>query len=160
MSINIVFISVIIILAAGGSWGWKKGLLDGAIRIISCVLGIIVLVILAKGIGSFVQGSYINVLMAAILLVAIHIIHKMVRFLIDTFKLVRAIPFGRLADRITGAALGLVEAVFLIWLVFLVVGSFNLLGINSWLIGQVAQSRFLTTLYYSNCLVELLAQVM
>ena len=100
MNINILFISVIIILAAGGLWGWKRGLLDGMIRIISCVLGILVLVIVAKGIGSFVQGSYVNVLMAVILLLAIRIIHKMVQFLLDTFKLVRAIPVGKLADRI------------------------------------------------------------
>lgn len=160
MNINILFISVIIILAAGGLWGWKRGLLDGMIRIISCVLGILVLVIVAKGIGSFVQGSYVNVLMAVILLLAIRIIHKMVQFLLDTFKLVRAIPVGKLADRIAGTVLGVAEAVFLIWLVFLVVGSFDLLGINSWLIGQVEQNRFLTTLYYSNYLVELLRQVM
>lgn len=160
MNINIVFVSVIIILAAGGFWGWKRGLLESIIRIVSCVLGILVLIILAKGIGSFAQKSYINVLMAVILLLAIRIIHKIVQFLIDTFKLVRALPVGKLADKIAGMALGIVEAVFLIWLIFLVMGSFNVMGLNTWLIGQVAQSRFLTTLYYSNYIVELLRQML
>ena len=160
MNINILLISVIIILAVGGFWGWKRGLLESIIRIVSCVLGILVLVILAKGIGSFVQGRYMNVFMAVILLLAIRIIHKIVRFLIDTFKLVRALPVGKLADKLAGMALGFVEAVFCVWLVFLVVGSFDLLGLNAWLMGQVEQSRLLSTLYYSNYLVELLRQVL
>lgn len=160
MNINILLISVIIILAVGGFWGWKRGLLESIIRIVSCVLGILVLVILAKGIGSFMQGRYMNVFMAVILLLAIRIIHKIVQFLIDTFKLVRALPIGKLADKLAGMVLGFVEAVFCVWLLFLVVGSFDLLGLNAWLMGQVEQSRLLSTLYYSNYLVELLRRVL
>ena len=160
MNINIVLLSVIIILATGAFWGWKRGLLESVIRIVSCILGILVLIILAKGIGSFAQKSYINVLMAVILLLAIRIIHKIVQFLIDTFKLVRALPVGKLVDKLAGMALGLVEAVFVVWLIFLIAGSFDMMGLNTWIITQVVQSRFLTALYYSNYLVELLRQVL
>lgn len=160
MDINILFMIVILILAVGAVWGWKRGLLEGIIRIISCILGILVLVIAAKGIGSFMQGSYVNVLLAFILLLAISIIYKVVKFLIDTFKLVRAIPIGKLADKLAGMALGLVEAVFVIWLVFLIIGSFDIMGLKIWMMAQVDKSRFLTTIYYSNYLVELLRQIL
>ena len=56
--------------------------------------------------------------------------------------------------------LGFVEAVFCVWLVFLVVGSLDVLGLNAWLMSQVEQSRLLSTLYYSNYLVGLLRQVL
>ena len=147
-------------MSAGTVWGWKRGLLESVIRIISCILGILVVVVVAKGIGSFMQKRYMQVIMALALLVLIQVIHKVVRFLTETFKLVRAIPVGKLADKLAGAVLGLAESVFAIWLVFLLVGVFDVMDLNKWVTAQVEQSRFLTLIYYSNYLIELLKKVL
>ena len=160
MSINVLFIIVVASLAVGAMWGWKRGFLEGFIRIISCILGIFVLVIVAKGIGSFLQGSIISVMVAVLLLIVIRLIHKAIKFLIDAFKLVRAIPIGKLADKLAGTALGAVEAVFVIWLVYLLIGSFDLFGLQQWILTQTAQSKFLTIIYSSNYLVALLKQIL
>lgn len=160
MDINILFVIVTASLAVGAVWGWKRGLLEGLIRIISCVVGIIVLVIVAKGIGSFIQGSIMSVIIALLLLIAIRLIHKLIKFMFDTFKLVRAIPIGKFADKLAGAALGFVEAVFAIWLVYLLIGSFDLFGLHQWVLEQTVQSKFLTMIYSSNYLVALLKQIL
>ncbi|MDE5695901.1 MAG: CvpA family protein [Lachnospiraceae bacterium] len=160
MEINILFIIVVLMLGIGAVWGWKRGLLESIIRIISCILGILVIVVMAKGIGSFVQKSYVQVIMALVLLVMIQVIHRIVKFLTDTFKLVRAIPVGKLADKLAGAVLGLAEAIFVIWLVFLLIGVFDVADLNAWVIQQVEKSRFLTMIYYSNYLIELLRKVL
>ena len=160
MEINVLFVIVVLVLAAGAVWGWKRGLLESVIRIISCVLGILVIVVVAKGVGNFIQKSYVQVIMALILLLLIRFIHKIVKFLTDTFKLVRAIPVGKLADKLAGSVLGLAEAVFAIWLAFLLIGVFDVMGINAWMMKQVEQRRFLTMIYYSNYLIELLRTVL
>lgn len=160
MSINILFIIVAASLVLGAIWGWKRGFLEGVIRIISCILGIVVLVIIAKGIGSFLQGSILSVFIAILLLIVIRLIHKFIKFLIDTFKLVRAIPMGKFADKLAGAALGVVETVFVIWLVYLLIGSFDLFGLHQWVLAQTAKSKFLTIIYSSNYLVALLKQIL
>lgn len=160
LDINLLLIIVVLILIIGAIWGWKRGLLESIIRIISCTLGILVLIVMAKGIGSFIQKSYVKVIMALILLVAIRMIYRLVKFLTDTFKLVRAIPVGKLVDKLAGAVLGLAEAVFIIWLAFLLIGAFDFMGFNAWVIEQVERSRFLTMIYYSNYLVELLRKVL
>lgn len=147
-------------MSAGTVWGWKRGLLESVIRIISCILGILVVVVVAKGIGSFMQKRYMQVIMALVLLVLIQVIHKVVRFLTETFKLVRALPVGKLADKLAGAVLGFAESVFVIWLAFLLVGVFDVMDLNKWVTGQVEQSRFLTLIYYSNYLIELLKKVL
>lgn len=157
MEINILFAIVVLMLLTGAVWGWKRGLLDGVIRIVSCILGILVIVIMAKGVGSFVQKSYVQVVMALLLLVLIQIIHKVVKFLTDTFKLVRAIPVGRLVDKLAGAVLGLAEAVLVVWLILLLIGVFDVLGLNTWVLQQVEQSRLLTMLYYY--MIELLRKI-
>lgn len=157
---NILFIIVVSILAIGAVWGWKRGLLESVIRIISCILGILVLIVVAKGVGNFIQKSYVKVIMALILLLAIRMIHRAVKFLADTFKLVRAIPIGKLADKLAGTILGLAEAVIIIWIMFLIVGVFDIMGLKSWMMVQVSESSFLTMLYYSNYLIELLKAVL
>jgi uncharacterized membrane protein required for colicin V production len=160
LDINILFIIVIAILGIGVIWGWKRGFLESVIRIISCILGILVLIVVAKGIGSFMQKSYVQVVMAFALLAAIRLIHKIMRFLTDSFKLVRAIPIGKLADKFAGAALGLAESVLIVWLGFLLLGVFDTLGLNAWVLEQVEQSRFLTIMYHSNYLIALLQKVL
>ena len=156
MDNNILLIIVAVILAVGTICGYRRGFLESTIRIVSCVLGILVVIIVAKGVGNFIQGSFFSVLMALILLVAIRIIYKIVKLLIDSLKLVRALPAGRLVDRLIGAAMGLAEAVFVIWVLFILIGSFDPLHLSAWINEQVAESRFLSLLYYSNYIVMLL----
>ena len=160
MEIDILLAIVVLILATGAVWGWKRGLLESVIRIISYILGILVIIVIAKGVGSFIQKSYIQVIMAFVLLMLIQVIYKIMKFLTDTFQLVRAIPVGKLVDKLAGIVLGLVEAVFVIWLAFLLIGIFDVMGFNTWITEQVGQSRFLTMLYYSNYLIELLRTVL
>ena len=159
MDINILFIIVIAILGIGVIWGWKRGFLESVIRIISCILGILVLIVVAKGIGSFMQKSYVQVVMAFALLAAIRLIHKIMRFLTDSFKLVRAIPIGKLADKFAGAALGLAESVLIVWLGFLLLGVFDTLGLNAWVLEQVEQSRFITIMFKTKYQIALLQKV-
>ena len=144
MEINVLLIIVVLILAVGTVWGWKRGLLESIIRIISYILGILVIVVIAKGIGSFMHKSYVQVIMALLLLVLIQVIHKV----------------GKLVDKLAGAVLGLAEALFVVWLVFLLIGVFDVMDINAWVVEQVAKSHFLTVIYYSNYLIELLRKVL
>jgi len=160
LEINILFVIVVLILAAGAALGWKRGLLESVVRIVSCILGILVVIVIAKGIGSFSQKRYVQVIMALLLLVLIQVIHKIVKFLADTFRLVRAIPVGRLADKLAGALLGLAESVLVIWSLLLLIGVTDLLGLNDWIKEQVGQSRFLMLIYYNNYMIELLKKVL
>ena len=158
LEVNILFLIVVIAFGTGIMWGWKRGLLESVIRIVSCILGILVLVVMAKGIGNFLQKSYVKVIMA--LLLAIRMIYKLIRFLTDTFRLVRAIPVGRLVDKLAGAILGFIEAIFVVWLCFLLIGVFDVMNLNAWILQQVERSQLLTILYYSNYLIELLKNVL
>ena len=133
MEINILFVIVVLILAAGAAWGWKRGLLESVVRIVSCILGILVVIVIAKGIGSFSQKRYVQVIMALLLLVLI---------------------------QLAGALLGLAESVLVIWSLLLLIGVTDLLGLNDWIKEQVGQSRFLMLIYYNNYMIELLKKVL
>lgn len=156
MSINILWIIVVVSMVIGAMTGFKRGLVEGIMRLVTSLLGIVVLVILAKGIGNFLQGSYVNVLMALILLAVLRIFHRIGKLVLDSCKLVSKLPVIHSLDKVTGLLLGLTEVVVFIWLVFLFVGVMNPFGLQEWFMAQVNQSVFLSILYKLNGLILLL----
>ena len=156
MSINIILVMVIVFLLIGGFTGFKRGLVEGVMRLVTTLLGIVVLVILAKGIGNFLQGSYINVAMALILLAVLQIFHKIGKLILDSCKLVTKLPVISSIDKVAGMVLGLAEVVIFIWIAFLFVGIVNPFGIQEVFMEQINQSTFLTLLYKVNGLILLL----
>lgn len=156
MSINILSVIIAAALVAGVVWGWKRGLIEGIVRIISSILGIVVLLVVAQGIYRYTKGGIGSVIITLLLLGIIGVIQKIVKFITSTFRLVKAIPFGKLADKLAGAAFGVAEILCIIWVVFFLIGSFDLFGLKQWLLEQVEQSRFLHIIYYTNYLIVFL----
>ena len=159
MSINILWIVVVVSMVIGAIKGFKRGLVESVMRLLTSLLGIVVLVVLAKGIGNFLQKSYVNVLMALILLVILNIFHKIGKLILDSCKLVSRLPVIHSLDKIAGILIGLAEVVVFIWLVFIFVGVMNPLGIQDWIVEQVNESVFLSILYRTNGLVMLLKHI-
>lgn len=156
MSINILWIIIVVSMLIGALTGFKRGLVESTMRLITTILGIVVLVILAKGIGNFLQGSYVNVLMALILLALLRIFHKVGKLILDSCKLVSKLPVIHSLDKIAGMLLGIVEVVFFVWIVFIFVGVINPLGIQDWMMTRVNESIFLSILYNANGLILML----
>ena len=63
---------------------------------------------------------------------------------------------GKLADKAAGAVFGAVEVLCFVWVMFILIGSFDLFGRKQWLLEQVAQSGFLQIIYNTNYLIVLL----
>lgn len=156
MSINILWIIVVVSMLMGAITGFKRGLIESVMRLLTSLLGIVVLVVLAKGVGNFLQGSYVNVLMALILLVILNVFHKIGKLILDSCKLVSKLPVVHSLDKIAGIVIGLAEVVVFIWVVFIFVGVMNPLGIQNWMIEQVNGSTLLTILYKTNGLIMIL----
>ena len=156
MDINIVWIIAVLLLATGAVKGFRKGLVEGVVRITSYVIGIIVLIVLAKGIGSFIQGSILNVLMALILLVVIRLLHRIIKLLLDSCRLVSRLPVVKWLDRLGGTLLGIAQMVCLIWALFIMFGYFDILHLNGWILEMVNQSRLLSLLYHTNYIIPLM----
>lgn len=156
---NILWCIIVLILVAGCFQGFKRGLVEGIIRIISWIFGILVLVILAKGIASFIKGSLFNVSIAIVLLIVIQMIYKLIKLLTDSCKMVKKIPVIHWIDKIAGIIIGLAESVFYIWIVFLIIGYFDFLNLGGWMLQQVQKSTLLTLLYQTNYLIQFIRMI-
>ena len=156
---NILWCIIVLILIAGCLQGFKRGLVEGVIRIISWIFGILVLLVLAKGIASFIKGSLFNVTIAIVLLAVIRMIYKLIKLLIDSCKIVKQIPVIHWIDKIAGIIIGLAESVFYIWIVFLIIGYFDFLNLGGWMLQQIQKSALLTFLYQTNYLVQFMRMI-
>lgn len=153
MSINILWMIVVVSIVIGTIAGFKRGFVESTMRLVTSLLGIVVLVVLAKGVGSFLKGSYLNVLMALILLAVLRIFHRVGKLILDSCKLVSKLPMVHSLDKIAGMVLGLAEAVAFIWLAFILIGVMNPFGIQEMVMAQVYESSLLTLLYRTNGLI-------
>jgi uncharacterized membrane protein required for colicin V production len=159
LEVNALLIIVAVIFLVGAVGGWKQGLIDGVIGLVSFILGLVVLGVTASAVGSYMQKSYIKVVVALVLLAVIGVINKVVRLVLDAFKLVRFIPIGKFADKVAGIVLGMAEALFIVWIAFFMFDNVTIMNLNVWVYTQISQSDLLTKLYNANIIDTLILNV-
>lgn len=157
--INILTIAVVIYFILCVVDGYKKGLVGGIIRIVTSVLALAVLYVLLKGLASFLQGNVLYIIMALILLVALSLIRKLTKLILDSCKLVTMLPVIHWLDKLAGAILGIAEGILVIWVLFTVLGFFKYFGAQEWVMNQISASRLLSILYHTNYVVYFLAKL-
>ena len=156
IDINILWIITVVLLVWGGISGFKRGLVEGVIHVVSFVLGLAVLIVLAKGIGCFIQGNLLNVLMALILLVVIRIFHQLTKLLLDSCRLISRLPVVKWLDRLAGMLLGVTQALCIIWIIFSLCGYFNFGHLNAWILAEIRDSMLLSMIYHTNLIIRIL----
>jgi uncharacterized membrane protein required for colicin V production len=159
LEINVLLVIVAVIFIVGAVGGWKQGLIEGVIGLVSFILGLIILAITASGVGSYLHKSYIKVAIAVALLIVIGLIYKIVKLVLDTFKILRVIPIGKFADKLAGIVLGLCEALFIVWIAFFILDNITILNVNGWVFEQISGNDILTRLYNANIIDSIILNV-
>lgn len=150
MELNLLGIIVVLAFVASAIDGYKKGLIEGIIRIVSTVVGVGVLVILVKGIGDFMEKSYVKVAIALVLLLVVNLVHKIISILLDSLKLVAKLPVVSWLNKLAGLGFGVAQMLFTVWVLFTLVNVFGIPEVDAWVYPQVEESKLLTWIYENN----------
>lgn len=156
---NILTGAVIIILIWYGINGFQKGLVEGIRHLVSWGIGFAVLYVMLKGVGNFIEGSFVNVLIALMLLLIIHIIDRVLKLIMDSIKLVSRLPVIHGTDKLAGVVLGVVRGLCVIWILFIIVGFLESSELTVWIQQQVSGNDFLKLVYHSNVIVRALLYI-
>ena len=159
MSINILMVIVVAFILSGAITGFKRGLVESVMRLVTTVLGIIVLAVLIDGVENFLEKSYVKVAIALVLLLLLNIFHKIGKLILDSCKLVSKLPVVNSVDKIAGIVFGAVEVICVIWIIFLLINAMDPFGMREWMMNQITENTFLTMLYRKNGLLILLQYV-
>lgn len=144
MEINILGIIIVLAFLASAIEGYKKGLVEGIIRIVSSIVGVGVLVILVKGIGDFMEKSYVKVGLALILLMVVNLVHKIINIILDSIKLIANLPVVNWLNKLAGALFGVAQMLVTVWVLLTLVSIFGIPEVDAWVYPQVEASKLLT----------------
>ncbi len=96
---------------------------------------------------SFIATVILNVVS---FILAVIIVQLLLWAVINALDVVANIPVIRVVNRLAGLALGILEALFFIWLFFLILSMFSGTDAGMFLMSMVQESEFLGELYDSN----------
>ncbi len=156
MEISILGIIVVLVFVAGAIDGYKKGLVEGIVRIVSTVIGVGVLIILVNGIGDFMEKSYVKVALALILLMVVNVIHRIIKLILDSLKLIAKLPVVSWLNKAAGLVFGMAQMLFAVWVLLALVIIFQIPEVDAWVYPQIESSQLLTWLYENNSIAHIL----
>lgn len=147
---NIVLIVVLIIIACTAINGYKKGMIDELISFVALIAGIALLGIVASVIGNYITKQTSKMVIGIVLFIAIVILMQVAQLISKGLRLIFHLPIISGVNKVAGLALGVLEGIVMLWIVFIVLQFFTFGNIGVKIMEGVRQSAFLTYLYQNN----------
>lgn len=148
--INVVFIIAVVILLSGLIKGCRSGFAAEIISLISLLVSVTALAVLIRMVREYLNKDVISVVIGIISLVVLVLVYKIVSFILEALKLLSKIPVIRWGDALVGGAVGIVEGIVVIWILFTLVAMFGFGGISTLVMQDVAENTVLTFLFKHN----------
>ncbi|MCR5753343.1 MAG: CvpA family protein [Acetatifactor sp.] len=149
---NILSIAAGLILLWKVVDGYKKGMVKEIISLVSLMILIAVMTLSLKGLKSYVQGELVSIILTVLILSILGIVHHLLRVIFFSAKLITKLPVLHGADKILGAAFGVVETVFVLWVIYLLIMQLDMGMIGQQLLAYTEDSPILLWLYQHNYL--------
>lgn len=147
MSINILFIILILILIWRVVSGFQKGMVKELISLVTLIVLSALIVLLGLGLDSYMDKEIVRVVVVIILILILIIAYKLLDFFFFTAKLFTKLPVVKTADKFLGAVIGIAETIILIWAMYALLSIFGMGNIGERLWGYIHENVILQYLY-------------
>ena len=154
---NILLIIVILIALWRGYAGLKKGMVDEVRMLFSLVLTMLVIALAILLHTSVKENNTRNIVLFVIAILIAGLAARLISLIFKSLSAIADLPVFRFADRLLGMAFGAMEAVVGLWIVYIVIGSFDTGVFGSQIAAWTMQSEILTKLYRMNQVVYWMA---
>lgn len=154
---NILLIIVILIAFWRGYAGLKKGVVNEVRMLFSLVLTMLVIALAILLYTSVKENNTRNIVLFVIAILIAGLAARLISLIFKSLSAIANLPVFRFADRLLGMAFGAMEAVVGLWIVYIVIGSFDTGVFGSQIAAWTMQSEILTKLYSMNQVVYWMA---
>ncbi|MBO5093860.1 MAG: CvpA family protein [Lachnospiraceae bacterium] len=154
---NIVFFVVLLLLIGGGVKGYKRGMIEEVNTVIALVIALIVIGMFVVAVKGYMDHETLRTILGIVCLTIAVLVYKVVDFILSSLKIISIIPVIRGVNKLLGFGVGVVEAVLLIWALFLIIVAFEFGGISSYILADIKENLFLTYLFQNNYLSDILS---
>lgn len=157
---NIVCLAVLLLVLGGGIKGYKRGLVEELNTTIALILAILAAVMFVVSVKGYMEQETLKTILGILCLTVAVIVYKIVDFILSTLKIISSIPVIRGVNKLAGMAAGILEALLIVWIVFLAVLSFDFGSINMYILENIKENEILTYMFQNNPLTCLLAEAL
>lgn len=159
---NWLLVVVAVLLLWRIAEGVHRGMVKEIISFISLIVLCLVVGLLGTALSKYFEKDIAGVIVTVILLLILCIAHRLLSLVFFSAKLIAKLPVIRIADKLMGAVIGILETVLLLWMVYSLTITF---GLSAWwgeaIRACAAESKILGFFYKYNYLqhwVEFFAQ--
>lgn len=150
MSINIFLIIMGVLLLCKIMDGYKKGMVREIISFISLIFLCIVTALIGNGLKSYLEGEFLSVVLAVLLLAILGIAHHFLNVALFPAKLISKLPIVHGVDKLLGVVVGILETVLILWTIYIFVMMMDMGMTGTFIRECVVESPILTWFYEHN----------
>ncbi len=156
---NVLLLILIALVLWRGLRGMKRGLVDEVGLLISLLISLFALSVGILLYTSVKEKNTENIVLSVIVLVITGIAVRLVNLFVKTFSAIAHLPIIRFLNKVLGIAAGAVEAVVALWIVYVVIESFDTGKFGTMIMEWTYESPALTRLYGLNLLAHWTARL-
>lgn len=149
---NVLVLILIVLALWRGLHGMKRGMVDEVGLLISLVISLFVLSVGILLYTSIKEKNTENIVISVIVLLITGIAVKLINLFVKAFSAIAHLPVISLLNKALGFAVGVLETVILLWIVYVVIGSFHTGRIGTMILEWTYENPFLLKLYDLNLL--------
>lgn len=157
---NIVFFIVLVLLVGGGVKGYKRGMIEELNTTIALILAIAAVAMFIVAVKGYLDHQTIRTILGVICMTIAVLVYKITDFILSALMMISTIPVLRGVNKLLGFGVGVMEAVLLVWAVFVVIVAFEFGGISSLVLEDVKDNMFLTYLFQHNYLARFVSDAL
>jgi len=150
MIVNVTLLCVVVLALSMMIRGYNQGMMKELTGLAALIAGLGVLALGIMLFSSFLDGEMTNTIYSVILLVLFGAAYGIVKFILRSAKAVSSLPILSFFDSVLGIAVGLCQAVVIIWIVFLLCAHNYLGPVTSYIQRDISDSTILKLLYEYN----------
>lgn len=146
-----VLLIILVLLAVWRGWrGMKAGLVDEVGKLLSLLISLFIISLGILLYTSVKENDTKNIVLSIIMIIITGLAARVVNLLIKSLSTIAHLPVINFVNSILGIGIGIAEAVVFLWIVYVVIASFDTGGFGLQIMTWTKQSELLQKLYRMN----------
>lgn len=155
---NILLIAVVLFMICKIVDGYKKGMVKEIISLVSLIVVSAVVALIVKGLDSYWDKNYVNVIVAIVLLIVVGIVQHILGIIFFSAKVISKLPIVSWLNKLLGMVFGILETVLILWTIYTFILFMDMGIIGQQILLYTQESPVLTWIYEHNYLAAWLVE--
>lgn len=157
---NIMLVIMVVCVLFKIADGYKKGMVKEVISLVTLTVIGIMVVLISKGLHSYMEKEIVGVIIAVVLLALLGIVHHILGVVLFSAKMIAKLPVVHWANKVLGAVFGALEVILILQIVYVFIMYFGLGMIGQQILEYTKESTVLEKVFQYNIVARLVENLM